>query len=70
MSPAAFSGNRAEAFFLLLTRILLFSRLTTVYSLLIISFFVEWQERSFWERLLGNIGSRQEVFCFLFNCAL
>ena len=27
-----------------------------------ISFFVEWQERSFWERLLGNIGSRQEVF--------
>lgn len=32
-----------------------------------ISFFVEWQERSFWERLLGNIGSRQEVFTIHIN---
>ena len=32
-----------------------------------ISFFVEWQERRFWERLLGNIGSRQEVFTIHIN---
>ena len=32
-----------------------------------ISFFVEWQERSFWKRLLGNIVSRQEVFTIHIN---
>lgn len=32
-----------------------------------ISFFVEWQERSFWERLFGNVGSKQEVFTIHIN---
>ncbi len=32
-----------------------------------ISFFVEWQEHSIWERLLGTIGNRQEVFTIHIN---
>lgn len=32
-----------------------------------ISFFVEWPERSFWERLLGSMGSKQEVFTIHIN---
>lgn len=32
-----------------------------------ISFFVEWQERRFWERFFGNIGSNKEVFTIHIN---
>ena len=32
-----------------------------------LSFFVEWQEHSIWERLLGTIGNRQEVFTIHIN---
>ncbi|MCM1268901.1 MAG: hypothetical protein NC302_13445 [Bacteroidales bacterium] len=32
-----------------------------------ISFFIEWPERHFWERILGNISGKQEVFTIHIN---
>ncbi len=32
-----------------------------------ISFFVEWPERSFWRRILGNVGDAKEVFTIHIN---
>ena len=32
-----------------------------------ISFFVEWQQKTFWERLLGSMGCKNEVFTIHIN---
>ncbi len=32
-----------------------------------ISFFVEWQEKSFWERFFGKVGENTEVFTIHIN---
>lgn len=32
-----------------------------------ISFFVEWQEKSFWERFFGRVGENREVFTIHIN---
>lgn len=32
-----------------------------------ISFFVEWQEKRFWERFFGNAGSQKQVFTIHIN---